>query len=695
MPDIFCENPSPPRILVIDDNPSVHEAFDEILRREPFNEKLERDEEFMFGAPAQPRVAKPVWQTDHALSGAEGVERVRQALAAGTPYQVAFVDIRMPGMDGVETIECLWKLDSLMQTVICTAYADYRWEDLARRLGQTDRLLVLKKPFHDIEVMQLASTLVRKWFLARQAAMKMEEAETLVARRTQTLLEFQRREHQRVQELDQTKLRHLTQLAREFRGPLTVMLHALDQMPADRVSDESARATLGRNAQALLALVEDSLLVQRLEPDDRVPDWRETEIVAFVRGLARMFGAGGRERAVAVEFQSAEMARVIWTDPAKLEKALFNLFARALAATAARDKISVQLQSDAHEVRLHVEIPCAAKEVAKTPPDQDLGWRLSRETLRRLGGDLTVQVAEGRSKHEPHPLKMLVQLPANRPEVAVTDLEKSGSHPPVLGPAAERDLPVVLVVEENAELRDFIRQGLGPGFSILEAGNSAQGIAVARENVPDLLVVGDDASRPDGLKICADLKHDEMTSHIPVILLATDDSDASQVRALEAGVSEFLVKPFRLPLLKARVDNLLESRRQLHEHFQHLQTVQQRELAANQIDAEFLRRVVEIVEKNLADYEFDVEKLARQMAVSRRQLFRKFKALAGCTPNVFIRDLRLKRAAQLLRDSHLTVSEIIYAVGFSDPKYFRSIFRERFGVLPGEYHKPSKPDPQP
>jgi len=100
--------------------------------------------------------------------------------------------------------------------------------------------------------------------------------------------------------------------------------------------------------------------------------------------------------------------------------------------------------------------------------------------------------------------------------------------------------------------------------------------------------------------------------------------------------------------------------------------------------------VVEIVEKNLAEYEFDVESLAHQLALSRRQLFRKFKAVAGCTPNVFIRDIRLKRAAQLLRDSGMTVSEIIYAVGFSDPKYFRNIFRERFGVLPGEYNKQPK-----
>lgn len=468
MPNISWEDSVPPRILVIDDNPSVHDAFEVILRGSSTNEKLEQAEVFMFGNVNPPTAVKPAYQTDHALSGAEGVEKVRQALVAQMPYQVVFVDIRMPGMDGVETIERFWKLDPDVQTVICTAYADYRWEDLVNRLGRTDRLLVLKKPFHDIEVMQLASTLARKWSLARQAAMKLEQAELLVSRRTQKLLEAQ---------------------------------------------------------------------VQQGESSVRES-----------------------------------------TDPASSS-------------------------------------------------------------------------------------------------------------------SAEFDLPVVLLIAPESEPRLLMRQSLSSGYSVLEESSAAGGLRAAKENIPDLIIVDEDVSSGEGMQLCAELKRDSMTSHIPVILLARSASDESQVCALEAGVNEFLAKPLRLPVLKARVDNLMESRRKLHEHFQHLQTVQPREMAANQLDAEFLRRVVEIVEKNLADYEFDVEKLAQQLGMSRRQLFRKFKALAGCTPNVFMRDIRLRRAAHLLSNSRMTVSEIIYAVGFSDPKYFRSIFRERFGVLPGEFQRPLKTPP--
>jgi len=205
--------------------------------------------------------------------------------------------------------------------------------------------------------------------------------------------------------------------------------------------------------------------------------------------------------------------------------------------------------------------------------------------------------------------------------------------------------------------------------------------------VPDLVVVDFDMPGGEPIAFCSRLKHDPITSHIPLILLGGDVSDSTQLKALEAGVADCVAKPFRLALLKARIGNLLETRQRLHQHFQDLKSVQPRELASNQVEADFLRRVVAIVEKNLTDYQFDVVMLARQMAVSRRQLFRKFKAVAGCTPNVFIRDIRLKHAARLLQESNLTVSEIIYAVGFSDPKYFRTVFRERFGALPGEYAK--------
>lgn len=680
---------SPPRILVIDDNPSVHEAFDEILRREPANTKLEEDEAFVFGEPHAPSLAKLTYHTDHAFSGTEGIEKVRQSLATKTPYQVAFVDIRMPGIDGVETIERMWALDARIQTVICTAYADYRWEDLSKRLGRTDRLLVLKKPFQGIEVMQLASTLAEKWDLGCLAALKFEQAELLVAQRTQKLLEFRQREQRWIQELDQTRIQHVLNLAREFRGPLTVMLHTLENHAHARALDESAQQILEHNARALLRMLEDSLLVRQLDAVDRQLEWREADIVRLVRGLIQMFLAGVQDRQINMEFKAAEESRLIWTDSVKLERVLFNLYARAVVSAEDESTVQTQLHFDDQKVHLSIRIQCAKPESCLAL-EHGSGLLLCREVLRLFGGTLSVDAAHPQ-KTGSREIKILVTLPGAKPEPAgLPKLDTAGETPTSTGNPVDKDLPVILLIEENADLRAFICHGFDTDYCMLEATGAAQGMINATENVPDLIVVGGKISNGDEVQLCADFKCNEITSHIPVILLSPDASDTSQVRALKAGVDDVLGIPFRLPVLKARVDNLLENRRKLHEHFQQLQSVQPRELAMNQVDAEFLRRVVEIVEKNLADYEFDMETLARQMAVSRRQLFRKFKALAGCTPNVFIRDIRLKRAAQLLRDSRMTVSEIIYAVGFSDPKYFRNIFRERFGVLPGEYNEQTK-----
>jgi DNA-binding response OmpR family regulator len=457
------EHHQAPRILIIDDNPNIHRDFELVLLDNLDNPDLEADEQRMYGAAAQASIAKPACTLDHALSGLEGIERVQQALAQDRPYQLAFVDIRMPGIDGVETIERVWQIDPRIQIVICTAYADYSWEDLARRLGPTDKLLLLKKPFDNIEVTLLASTLTEKWFLARQAALKLEQMELLVARRTQKILTLQR-----------------------------------------------------------------------------------------------------------------------------------------------------------------LESPAKAQDDSPLPATPD-------------------------------------------------------------GAPAGKELPLLLLVEGSAEVRRPMAKGLEADYRVIEARDGEQGLRQAQETVPDIIVTASSLPRLDGIGLCRRLKSDELASHIPVILLAAGGAEDSQVSALEAGADDYLAKPFSLPLLKARVDNLLRSRGKLHEHDSQELALLPRELAASQLDAQFLRRTIDIVERHLADFEFDVAALAQSMAVSRRQLFRKLKAVTGSTPNVFIRSLRLKRAAQLLGETSMTVTEITYAVGFSDLKHFRTVFREQFGMLPGEY----------
>ena len=449
------------RILIIDDNPRIHHDFELVLLEEPENSELAADEERLYGLKKSDKVTRLAYVLDHANSGLEGIEKVKQGNAAGKPYQLAFVDIRMPGLDGVETVAQIWQFDPRIQIVICTAFADYSQEDLVRKLGQTDKLLVLKKPFDSIEVTQMARTLTEKWHLARQAALKLEQMELLVARRTQKLMEL-----------------------------------------------------------------------QRLEP--------------------------------------------------------------------------------------HSEV-------------------------------------------------------------------KEGLISPISVPV-EKKLPLILLLQ-NDSTASSIAQTFGDEFEIVQAANSQLGLEKAKEIVPDVVVIDHALPLVNGVEFCSKLKADQLTSHVPVILLAAKSTEDNQLKALEAGVDDYLVKPFNLPLLKARVENLLESRRKLRASFNHGTALQPRELATNQADAKFLQRAIAVIEQNMSDYEFDVDALAQSVAVSRRQLFRKLKAVLDTTPNAFIRSVRLKRAAQLLSESDMTVTSITFAVGFLDVKHFRNLFKEQFGLLPSEYIK--------
>jgi AraC-like DNA-binding protein/CheY-like chemotaxis protein len=198
---------------------------------------------------------------------------------------------------------------------------------------------------------------------------------------------------------------------------------------------------------------------------------------------------------------------------------------------------------------------------------------------------------------------------------------------------------------------------------------------------------------PDGLGLCRGLKRAELTSHIPVIVLASPGQESSQPRALEAAAHCCVPKPLDLPQLKARIDELLGARSKMQTGLGPADPLRPNGLAMNQADSQFLHRAVATVDRHLCDFEFDVEVLAKRMAMSRRQLFRKLKAVTGGTPNTLIRAMRLKRAAQLLQESQMTITEVTYAVGFSDLKHFRAVFREQFGVLPGEYPRRASSEP--
>lgn len=252
------------------------------------------------------------------------------------------------------------------------------------------------------------------------------------------------------------------------------------------------------------------------------------------------------------------------------------------------------------------------------------------------------------------------------------------SHPPA-------HAPTLLIVEDNPDMRSYIRSHLEGSYRILEAENGEEGLKRARKQQPDLIISDVMMPQMDGFQLCEKIKTDGRISHIPVILLTAKALQQSKLKGLATGADDYLTKPFDAAELKLRVKNLIEQRRILRERFQRELRVEPQEITVTSADEAFLKQAIEIVETHMGDEQFDTASFAKEIAISRSQLNIKLRALTGCSTREFIRTLRLKRAAQLLEQGFGNVAEVAYEVGFNSLSHFSKVFESQFGVLPSRF----------
>ncbi len=274
-------------------------------------------------------------------------------------------------------------------------------------------------------------------------------------------------------------------------------------------------------------------------------------------------------------------------------------------------------------------------------------------------------------------------------ELAVDELAETVEQPSEASKPSEgsAEKTVILVVEDNADVRNYIRQHLEPTYEVAQAKDGVEGLNIALKTIPDLIISDVMMPNLDGYELCGKLKKDINTSHIPIILLTAKAGEQDKLAGLETGADDYLIKPFNSGELLARVKNLIELRRKLHEKYHRDFLLQPSEISVESMDNEFLRKAHDLVEEHIDDAEFSVEDFAKQIAMSRSNLFRKLRALVNQSPNDFIRSLRLKRAAQLLKQNAGNITEIAFQVGFSNSAYFTQCFHEQFGCPPSKYRK--------
>ena len=252
----------------------------------------------------------------------------------------------------------------------------------------------------------------------------------------------------------------------------------------------------------------------------------------------------------------------------------------------------------------------------------------------------------------------------------------------------EQNLPTVLIVDDNDDMRNYLRTILNDKYYVMEAADGANGLRIANETIPDIII--SDVMMPimDGLEFCRRIKEDTMTSHIPVILLTARSTESQQMEGLNSGADAYMTKPFRTKLLKARIENLLRSRQQLRHLFDAKKSeVMQEENKLNDPDKTFIGRLKETMKRHIADSDIKMDKIGAELGISRVQLYRKVKALTGLSPVELLRQMRLQKAYSMLEHTDLTVSEIAYSVGFSSPGYFTTCFKKKYGKHPTELKK--------
>lgn len=534
--------------------------------------------------------------------------------------------------------------------------------------------------------------------------------------RLQQELLMQEMNRQKDQELVQRKLSFFTNISHEIKTPLTLVLAPVEKLLAMVQGKEKETAQLllmKRNGERLLRLTDQLLDFRKFEAGSMPLQVAPGNVVAFMREIMLSYEGYARQLQIDLSMQVEQEGGEVWHDGDKLEKIVNNLLSNAFKFTPAGGAIKMTINSSARQTILRVEdtgegIAAANLESIFNPFQHynDTGRQLSgtgiglafTKGLVALHHGKIAVVSTQATPGEKGYTCFTVTLPAGQEAYAPEERQQAAKDivPVAVMPATEEvhrekdsgegeTKPLLLIVEDNDEVRGLLIEHYSSTFTVQAAASGVQGLQIAYEVLPDIII--SDVMMPgmNGTEMSRQLKQDQRTSHIPIVLLTARNQVNYQIEGYETGADEYITKPFNLALMDVRVNNLLQSRRLLRERYSRDITLQPSALAITPADEVFLDKVMHFIEENIMEPTLQVEEMGKVVNMSRTTLYRKLKALTGQSAIEFIRGVRLKRAAQLLQRKEYTVNEVAYMVGFSDVDYFRKCFKQQFGKTPREY----------
>ena len=518
------------------------------------------------------------------------------------------------------------------------------------------------------------------------------------------------------QELTRYKLVFFTNIAHEFRTPLTLMQGSLEKekriMKANRWQTELEKTirVMDKSVQRMLRLIDQLLEFRKIQAGKLKLSLQETDAVMFVKAICRMFDDAAESKEIAYSFESSEPAHAMFLDQQMIDKVVFNLLSNAFKYTPAKGTISVSLSfTDVLTIRVAdtgVGIPQEKRaqlfsrfmQSSYTGESFGIGLHLTHELVRTHHGEITYQENEGGGS------VFVVTIPLQKDCYEASDFlvkdspilkadltkERDGQEEKTTdavpsAPSAPLNRRTILLIEDDNDVREFLLSELESCFDLKVASDGKAGIAMAKELDVDLIV--SDVMMPgmNGFELTKRLKNSFETSHIPIILLTALSTDENVLEGTESGADAYITKPFSPQLLMARILQLLNQREILRQKFGKVPQEIRSAMLRNEQDSLFVKRLDSIVYSRLGEQDLSVDKVAGLLHLGRTIFYKKVRGTTGYTPNEYIRVIRLRKAAELLKEGEKNVSEVAYAVGFDNPYYFSKCFKEQFGMPPSQY----------
>ena len=525
-------------------------------------------------------------------------------------------------------------------------------------------------------------------------------------------------EAQKLHEVDELKSRFFTNISHEFRTPLTLILGPAKQL-LERTKDADTAENLKmihRNAKNLNKLVDELLDISKIEAGEMKLNTRPMNIISVVKDIVFPFYSFAERKKITLNLKYDEFEIIGFLDKEKAEKILNNILSNAFKFTPEGGKIELGVRRTDKTAEIII-----SDSGIGIPPDQidkifdrfyqvdgshtrehegtGIGLSLTKELVDLHKGKIEVESKEGKGT------TFTVKFPLGREhlnpeEIIESDLvyeeqrtEREYGEKEVVKAAEETsssdrgNLPLLLIIEDNADVRFYIKDNLKKEYRVAEAGDGEEGWNKSIEQIPDLIISDVMMPKMDGFKMCEKLKNDERTSHIPVILLTAKAARENKLEGYEMGADDYIMKPFEPEELRARIKNLIEQRKRLHEHFQKSGLFELPLTKINPVDKKFMEKVYETIINHISDSSLNLDTFAGHMNISKSLLHKKIVSLVGEPPGEFIRRVRLTKAADLIKNKFGNLSEIALEVGFNNPAYFSECFKKQFRAAPSQYLK--------